>query len=100
LIIMMSEFGSTPKINKDAGRDHHAGVFTTFMAGGGIKGGTVIGSSDADGYLPKDRPVQVADIHATVCHALGIDGNKEVITPLQRPLKLIDGGKPVMELFS
>jgi hypothetical protein len=100
LIIMMSEFGRTPKINKDAGRDHHAGVFTTFMAGGGIKGGTVIGSSDADGYLPKDRPVQVADIHATVCHALGIDGNKEVITPLQRPLKLIDGGKPVMELFS
>lgn len=100
LIIMMSEFGRTPKINKDAGRDHHAGVFTTFMAGGGIKGGTVVGSSDADGYLPKDRPVQVADIHATVCHALGIDGNKEVITPLQRPLKLIDGGKPVMELFS
>ncbi|MCE9603628.1 MAG: DUF1501 domain-containing protein [Planctomycetia bacterium] len=100
LIIMMSEFGRTPKINKDAGRDHHAGVFTCFMAGGGIKGGTVIGSSDADGYLPKDRPVQVADLHASVCHALGIDGNKEVITPLQRPLKLIDGGKPVMELFA
>jgi len=100
LIIMLSEFGRTPKINKDAGRDHHASVFTCFMAGGGIKGGTVIGSSDEDGYKPKDRPVAVPDLHATVCHALGIDGSKEVITPLQRPLKLVDGGKPVMELFA
>jgi hypothetical protein len=100
LIIMLSEFGRTPKINKDAGRDHHAGVFTVFMAGGGIKGGTVVGSSDEDGYKPKDRPVQVADIHASVCYALGIDPNKEVLTPLQRPLKLVDNGKPVMELFS
>ena len=100
LIIMLSEFGRTPKINKDAGRDHHAGVFTCFMAGGGIKGGTVVGTSDEDGYKPKDRPVAVPDLHATVCHALGIDGAKEVITPLQRPLKLVDGGKPVMELFA
>jgi len=99
LIIMLSEFGRTPKINKDAGRDHHAGVFTVFMAGGGVKGGTVVGSSDEDGYKPKDRPVQVPDIHASVCHMLGIDPNKEVITPLQRPLKLVDNGKPVMELF-
>jgi hypothetical protein len=99
LIIMLSEFGRTPKINKDAGRDHHAGVFTVFMAGGGVKGGTVIGTSDEDGYKPKDNPVQVPDIHASVCYALGIDPNKEVITPLQRPLKLVDNGKPVMELF-
>jgi hypothetical protein len=99
LVIMLSEFGRTPKINKDAGRDHHASVFTCFMAGGGVKGGTVIGSSDEDGYKPKDRPVAVPDLHATVCHALGIDGTKEVITPLQRPLKLVDGGKPVTELF-
>ena len=99
LVIMLSEFGRTPKINKDAGRDHWANVFSCFLAGGGLKGGTVIGSSDEDGYEPKDRPVQVADIHATVCHALGIDPNKEVITPLQRPLKLVDAGKPVLELF-
>lgn len=99
LVIMLSEFGRTPRINDDAGRDHHASVFSCFMAGGGIKGGQVIGSSDADGYRPKDRPVQVPDLHATVIHALGIDGNKEVMTPLQRPMKLIDNGKPVMELF-
>ena len=100
LIIMLSEFGRTPKINDDAGRDHWASVFSCFMAGGGIKGGQVIGSSDEDGYQPKDRPVQVSDIHATVCHALGIDPNKEVMTPLQRPMKLVDKGTLVKELFA
>jgi hypothetical protein len=100
LILMLSEFGRTPKINKDAGRDHHASVFSCMMAGGGVRGGQVIGSSDEDGVRPKDRPVEVPDIHATVCHALGINPSKEVMTPLQRPMKLIDGGKPVMELFS
>lgn len=99
LIIMLSEFGRTPKINDDAGRDHWASVFSCFMAGGGIKGGQVIGSSDEDGYQPKDRPVQVPDIHATVCHALGINPNKEVMTPLQRPMKLVDKGALVNELF-
>jgi hypothetical protein len=100
LVIMLSEFGRTPRINDTAGRDHHAAVFSCMLAGGGIKGGTVIGSSDEDGIRPKDRPVKVADIHATVCRALGIDPNKEVPTPLQRNMKLIDNGKPVAELFS
>ena len=97
---MLSEFGRTPRINKDAGRDHHASCFTALMAGGGLKGGTVIGSSDKDGAEPDERPVQVPDLHATVCHALGIDPNKEVMTPLQRPMKLVDGGKPIQELFA
>jgi hypothetical protein len=70
------------------------------FAGGGIKGGQVIGSSDADGVAPKDRPVKVSHLHASVCHALGIDPNKEVMTPLQRPMKLVDSGKPVEELFA
>ena len=99
LVVMLSEFGRTPKINKDGGRDHYPGVFSCFMAGGGIQGGQVVGSSDEDGYKPKDRPVQVPDLHATLCHALGIDPEKEVMTPLQRPMKLVDGGSPVMELF-
>lgn len=99
MVVMLSEFGRTPKINRDAGRDHHASVFSCLIAGGGVRGGQVIGSSDADGYLPQDRPVQVPDLHATICHALGIDANKEVMTPLQRPMKLVDGGAPVTELF-
>jgi len=99
LILMLSEFGRTPRINDDAGRDHHASVFSCMMAGGGLKGGVVIGSSDEDGVKPKDRPVRVPDLHATVCHALGINPNKEVMTPLQRPMKLVDAGEPVKELF-
>ena len=100
LVVMLSEFGRTPRINDGAGRDHHAACFSCMVAGGGIKGGVVIGSSDEDGVRPKDRPVQVPDIHATLCQALGIDGSKEVMTPLQRPMKLIDGGTPVSELFA
>ena len=100
MVIMLSEFGRTPRINDNAGRDHWASVFSCFMAGGAIKGGQVIGSSDEDGAMPKDRPVEVADIHATMCHAMGIDHEKEVMTPLLRPMKLVDNGSPVMELFS
>ncbi len=101
LVIMLSEFGRTPKINKDAGRDHHARVFSCFMAGGGIKGGQVIGSSDKDGMAPENRPVQVADLHASVCHALGIDHTRELTTPLNRPMKLVkEGAKPIAELFA
>ncbi len=65
MIVMLSEFGRTPKINKTDGRDHHPPVFSCMMAGGGIKGGQVIGSSDEDGVFPKDRPVKVSDLHAT-----------------------------------
>jgi hypothetical protein len=75
-------------------------VFSCLIAGGGIKGGQVIGSSDEDGFTPKDRPVKVADLHGSICYALGIDPNHEVMTPLQRPMKLVDNGKAVKELFA
>ena len=101
LVLMLSEFGRTPRVNDSAGRDHHASVFSCFMAGGGLKGGVVVGSSDKDGYEPDQRPVKTHDIHATVCHALGIDGEKEVMTPLERPMRLVQkGGTPVKELFA
>lgn len=100
MIVMLSEFGRTPKINTTAGRDHHPGVFSCLFAGGGIKGGQVIGSSDEDARMPKDRPVKVADIHGSIVTALGIDPNKEVMTPLQRPMKLVDNGTKIPELFS
>lgn len=99
LVVMLSEFGRTPRINRDAGRDHYPSVFSCFMAGGGIKGGQVIGSSDKNGEQPEDRPVRIPDLHATLSYALGIDPTKEVMTPLQRPMKLVDGGEPIMELF-
>ena len=99
MVIMLSEFGRTPRINPNAGRDHWPNVFSGFIAGGGIKGGTIVGSSDKDGMEPDKRPVPVADMHASFCHALGIDPNREVQTPLGRPMKLVDNGKPVTELF-
>jgi hypothetical protein len=99
LIVMLSEFGRTPKINVTKGRDHHPTAFSCLFAGGGVKGGQVIGSSDEKAMAPKDRPVKVPDLHASICHALGIDPNKEVMTQLQRPMKLVDNGKPVDELF-
>lgn len=100
MVIMLSEFGRTPRVNDNAGRDHHAAVFSCLFAGGGVSGGQVIGSSDEDGYRPAERPVQVADLHASICHALGINPDREVMTPLQRPMRLVDGGSKVDELFS
>tara|TARA_Y100000588_G_scaffold58676_1_gene57111 strand:- start:76084 stop:77319 length:1236 start_codon:yes stop_codon:yes gene_type:complete len=100
MVIMLSEFGRTPRINNNAGRDHWARCFSCFMAGGGIQGGQVIGKSDEDAMGPAERPVNPNDLHATICHALGIDHTKEVETPLGRPMRLIsEGAKPVMELF-
>ena len=100
MVIVLSEFGRTPRINTNAGRDHHARCFSCFMAGGGIKGGQVIGKSDEDAMLPAERPVNPNDLHASICHALGIDYTREVETPLGRPMRLIsEGATPVTELF-
>ena len=100
LVVMLSEFGRTPRINQNAGRDHYPAVFSCFIAGGGTKPGQVIGASDENGEQPLYRPVNVPDLHATFCHALGIDHEKEVMTPLARPMALVDGGKVVSELFA
>jgi hypothetical protein len=75
-------------------------VFSTLMAGGGVKRGAVVGSSDEDGVKPADRPVAIGDVHATMCKALGIDPAKKVETPLGRPMRLVDKGKPVDELLA
>ena len=89
-----------PVINDGGGRDHHARCFSCLMAGGGTKGGTVVGASDEDGVMPADRPVKVSDLHATICHALGVDFTKEITTPLGRPMTLVKkGAEPVSELF-
>lgn len=101
LVIVLSEFGRTPRINDGGGRDHWARCFSCMMAGGGTKGGTIIGASDEDGMEAAERPVKVHDLHATLCHALGIDLNKEVITPQGRPMRLIQKeATPIRELFA
>ncbi|WP_240907333.1 DUF1501 domain-containing protein [Paludisphaera rhizosphaerae] len=99
LIVWMGEFGRTPKINNTAGRDHFPRVFNVALAGGGIKGGQVVGASSADGTEVKDRPVAVTDLMATICKSLKIDATKENQTAIGRPIRIVDGGKPVTELF-
>jgi hypothetical protein len=98
LVLGIGEFGRTPHINHSSGRDHWPGVFSIAAAGAGIPGGQVIGSSDAQGGAPKDRPVSIEDLGATVYKKLGIDVHKEYHTN-GRPVKINGDGTPVRELF-
>ena len=100
LVVWMGEFGRTPKINPRGGRDHFPRVFNAALAGGGVKGGQVIGSSNAEGTDVKDHPVQIVDLMASFCHSMKIDPKKENMSPLGRPIKIVDGGKIVQPLFA
>jgi len=99
LVIWMGEFGRTPRINGNTGRDHFPRAFNLALAGAGIKGGQVLGSTTADGTTVRDRPVTVPDLFCTFCHALKINPRKENLSTEGRPLKIVDGGKAVKELF-
>jgi hypothetical protein len=100
LVIWMGEFGRTPKVNPRAGRDHYPQAFTAALAGAGIKGGQAIGSTTPDGTLVKNRPISVPDLFCSFYRALKINPHKENISTLGRPIKLIEGGKMVKELFA
>jgi arylsulfatase A-like enzyme len=100
LVIWTGEFGRTPRINPNSGRDHFPRAFTSVLAGGGVKGGQVIGSTDAGGEAVKDRPVSVNDLLRTACHALAIDADKQNMSSIGRPIKIVDGGEVVKEVFS
>ncbi len=100
LVIWMGEFGRTPRINPRGGRDHFAPAFNAVLAGGGVKGGQVIGATDAGGQAVIDRRVGVLDLFQTFCHSLGIDADDENDTPIGRSIKIVDGGEVVEEVFS
>jgi hypothetical protein len=100
LVVWMGEFGRTPKLNPRGGRDHFPRAFNAALAGCGVTGGQVLGATSPDGSEVADRPVSVNDLLATFCHALGIDHRRENMTPVGRPIKLVDGGSPVAELFA
>jgi len=99
LVVWMGEFGRTPRINQDAGRDHWGRCWSIAMAGGGIKGGQAIGSTSADGMEIADKPLKVMDIVATMSKAMGLNLDTVYTTPNGRPSKLVDGGAPIAELF-
>jgi uncharacterized protein (DUF1501 family) len=91
--MVSSEFGRTPKINNEAGRDHWPKVFSVMLAGGGVKGGLVYGSSDATATEPEFDPVSPEDLATTMYHLLGIVADKELMAPGDRPIEICDGGK-------
>ncbi|MCC7085269.1 MAG: DUF1501 domain-containing protein [Pirellulales bacterium] len=99
LVIWMGEFGRTPRINPNGGRDHYPRAFNVALAGGGVRGGQTIGETDAGGNDVKSRPVTVHDLFQTFCKSLRIDATKENMSSIGRPIKIVDGGKPVVELF-
>jgi len=99
LVMVSSEFGRTPKINGTAGRDHWPKVFSVMLAGGGIKGGVIHGTSNATASEPEDDPVGPGDLATTVYHQLGIVADKELMAPGNRPIEIVDGGKIIRELL-
>jgi len=99
LVCVSSEFGRTPKINGSAGRDHWPRVFSTVIAGGGIKRGIVYGSSDATASEPEDDALSIEDWAATIYNRLGIVADKELMAPGDRPIEIVDGGKVIQELI-
>ncbi len=99
LVCIASEFGRSPKINGTAGRDHWPKVFSVVMAGGGIKGGQVYGTSDSTASEPDDKPLTVVDWATTIYSCLGITADKELMAPGDRPIEIVNGGKVRKELL-
>jgi uncharacterized protein (DUF1501 family) len=99
LVVWMGEFGRTPRVNPNTGRDHYPRAWTVALAGGGVQGGRVIGATTSDGSSIASRPVSVPDLFCTFCQVLNINPRKEYIGPNERPIKIVDGGTPVTELF-
>src|SRR5262249_15094551 len=100
LVMVSSEFGRTPKINATAGRDHWPKVFSVLLAGGGVKKGFVYGTSDATATEPEDDPLTVEDLAMTVYRQLGIDGEKKLMAPGNRPIDIVREGKVRKELIA
>ena len=93
LVVMMGEMGRTPRINAQAGRDHWSMAQCILFAGGGTKPGIVIGSTDEQAAAPRSDPVSIPDLLKTICQLMGIDASKEYLTPLGRPVPIVDGGQ-------
>ena len=99
MVVSWGEFGRTPRVNKDAGRDHYPNVFSAAVAGGGIQGGRAIGESDTKGAFPKANPKTPQDVLATMYRHLGIDTEMKYLDHNGRPYPVLPSGTPIDELF-
>jgi uncharacterized protein (DUF1501 family) len=99
LVIVMGEFGRTPKLNTNAGRDHWPRAFSVLLAGAGVKGGSVVGKSDSRGESPAERPVTPTDLARTIYTLLGVDPAHELHTKDGRPVQVSGGGEVVKEIL-
>jgi hypothetical protein len=100
LVVVMSEMGRTPRVNANGGRDHWTFCYSTFLAGAGIRGGTVHGESDAQAAYVKDRPVSTGDVCATIYECLGIDPDMTVPDRAGRPVPVAHGGQPIRDILA
>ncbi len=102
LIVWMGEFGRTPRINPQGGRDHWANAWTTVLGGGGIRGGQVFGTTSADGTaVTSERPVSTADFIATIARALGVDGTRQNLSNVGRPIRIVEpSATPIREVLA
>ena len=98
LLVVTGEFGRTPKINRNAGRDHWAPLSTLALAGGGLRMGQVVGESAPKADVPKSKPVRPQDLMATIFHVLGIDPHTQFVNPAGRPVYMLEEGQPIAEL--
>jgi hypothetical protein len=98
LLVVTGEFGRTPKINRNAGRDHWAPLSTLALAGGGLRMGQVVGESAPKGDMPKTKPIRPQDLMATVFHVLGVDPHTQFVNQAGRPVYMLEDGAPIPEL--
>ena len=100
LVVYLTEFGRTPKINSLGGRDHWGACGSMFFAGAGVQAGQVVGQSDKQAAYPITRRIGPADIAATMYHCLGIDGETRVPDKFNRPVPVLDHGQPIAEVLA
>jgi uncharacterized protein (DUF1501 family) len=100
LVVLTTEFGRSPKINQNLGRDHYPKAFSAALFGGGVRGGMIHGATDKTGSEAEADEVEVPDFNATLGYALGLPTEQIVLAPNGRPFRLADKGKPITQLFA
>ncbi|MDF2374728.1 MAG: DUF1501 domain-containing protein [Verrucomicrobiales bacterium] len=100
IVVLTTEFGRTPRVNQNAGRDHYPKAFSSVLAGGGVKGGTVYGKTDEGGETVIENAIKIPDFNATIAHALGLPLDQVLYSPSKRPFTVAHKGVPVLDLLT